>query len=495
MKLAQLLAIYPQLRWGDSSEKEVKSITADSRNVEPGSLYVAIRGTQADGHNFIGNAVESGAIALVVEDSELVPESFCGALVLVENSRRALDRLSARFFGDPAEEMFCVGITGTNGKTSVAYLVEKIFRKFGWKVGVMGTVDHHLEDHVWKSELTTPGPVVLQKRLSEFNALHAEASVFEVSSHALDQHRVDNIPFDAVVFTNLSRDHMDYHDNMDHYFHSKERLFSQIPQNFADRRTTAIINIDDPYGAQISLAGGVRAWYFGEGKGDYRFRILKESFGGCEVHVETPRGEGRFLLPLPGRHNVYNAIAALAVAMSANASLKVCCEALSEFEGVPGRLQRVDSGRDFFVFVDYAHTDDALQSVLESLNQVRRSSEDANRLITIFGCGGDRDRGKRPMMAKAAVAGSDIVFITSDNPRSEDPMAIIQDSLVAVPKELVDQSVFVEQDRRRAFARAFQMASAGDIVLIAGKGHEDYQIVGDQVLSFSDVEVAKELLK
>ncbi|MDC0980154.1 UDP-N-acetylmuramoyl-L-alanyl-D-glutamate--2,6-diaminopimelate ligase [Bdellovibrionales bacterium] len=495
MKLAQLLSIYSELKWGESSHHDVVSLTADSRLVEKGSVFVAIRGVTVDSHHYIKGACEKGAIALIVEDTDFVPDLYKGAVVEVSNGRAALDQLASRFYGDPAEKIFCVGVTGTNGKTSIVYMVEEILKKFGWRVGVMGTVDHHLGDRHWKSALTTPDPVTLQKRLGEFLALRAQAVVFEVSSHALDQHRVDHIPFDTVVFSNLTRDHLDYHKDLDHYFRAKERLFAELPLSYQDRKTTAVINRDDPYGLKLGVAGGVRLWFYGEGGGEFQFKIVSEDFTGCRVELKTPRGEGEFHMPLPGRHNAYNAVAALAVGMSAGASLQVCCEALSSFRGVPGRLERVENSLGLFVFVDYAHTDDALRSVLSSLNQIRKRKGGDEKLITIFGCGGDRDRGKRPLMAKAAVEGSDTVFITTDNPRNEDPVSIINESLAAIPKELVDHSLFVEQDRKRAFSRAFEMAEPGDIVLIAGKGHESYQVIGSESFEFNDVAVAKDLLK
>ncbi|MCB0421531.1 MAG: UDP-N-acetylmuramoyl-L-alanyl-D-glutamate--2,6-diaminopimelate ligase [Bdellovibrionales bacterium] len=495
MKLAQLLSIFEELHWGADFDAEVFNVTVDSREVKKNSVYVAIRGTKVDGHTFLPQVAEKGAIALIVESKDLIPSSYKGAVVVTENSRSAIDQIASRFYGDPAEYMFCVGVTGTNGKTSITYMVEAIFKEFGWTTGVMGTVDHHLGDHVWKSHMTTPGPVELQKRLSEFRALHADAAVFEVSSHALDQHRVDHIPFNAIVFSNLSRDHMDYHKDFEDYFKAKERLFSEIPYKYKNRKTTAVINADDPYGLKIETAGGVRSWYYGEKRGDFRFEILDESFQGCRINVRTPRGEHVFTLPLTGRHNIYNCLAAITVGMSAGASLDVCCNAMEKFKGVPGRLEKVENDKGLHVFVDYAHTDDALTSVLKSLNSVRKKNLMDEKLITIFGCGGDRDKGKRPMMTKAALDQSDLVFITSDNPRSEDPMLIIKDCLKAVPEEMIDKTVFIEQDRKTALSRAFKMANVGDIVLIAGKGHEDYQIVGDQVLPFSDVLVAKELLK
>jgi UDP-N-acetylmuramoyl-L-alanyl-D-glutamate--2,6-diaminopimelate ligase len=402
--------------------------------------------------------------------------------------------LASRFYGDPAKSLFMVGVTGTNGKTSTTYMVECILNHFGMKTGVMGTINHHIGDTVWESELTTPDPITLQRRLREFRALNAKAVAFEVSSHAIDQGRTAGLPFNCLIFTNLTRDHLDYHHTMENYFATKERLFREVPLSIIDRQVHAMINVNDEWGQKIQASPNVLVWTFGESQSDFQFQILETQYAGTRFRLNTPRGQAEFFLPVPGRHNVYNAVGAIGAALAAGASLEICVEALRTFSGVPGRLERVKSKKEFHVFIDYAHTDDALRTVLAILKQIREQSHQKNKIITVFGCGGDRDKGKRPLMARAAVEGSDIVIVTSDNPRTEEPMLIIQDILAGVPKELLNSKVFVEVDRREAIRKALELASPKDVVLVAGKGHEPYQIIGNRKYDFHDAAVAGEFL-
>ncbi|MCB0341393.1 MAG: UDP-N-acetylmuramoyl-L-alanyl-D-glutamate--2,6-diaminopimelate ligase [Pseudobdellovibrionaceae bacterium] len=495
MKLSQLLSVYSQLSWGEFATSEVSQVCVDSRQVKPGCVFVAIKGYSSDGHDFLPQVCHQGAIAVVVEDRSQVPLDYAGAVVVVNDTRVELDRLASRFYEDPAKNFFCVGVTGTNGKTSTAYMVEKILTDFGWPTGVMGTIDHHLGKHRWSSQLTTPDPLTLQKRLCEFNALGAKAAVFEVSSHALHQYRADHIPFDVMVFTNLTRDHLDYHSDMDHYFKAKQRLFREIPLTQTQKSSVAVINTDDPYGRQMEIAPHVKRTTYGKAEADLKFNQIEAGFGGTRFHLSTPRGEAKVFLPIPGEHNVYNAVAAIGVGLAAGVSLKACTESLSQFSGVPGRLEKVPESKKVHVFVDYAHTDQALNAVLSTLQAVRQASSQAgSRIFVVYGCGGGRDKGKRPLMAKVAAEGADVAILTSDNPRHEDPRTIIEDGLVAVPKDLMGQSFFVEEDRRKAIAMALNMANNGDVVLVAGKGHEDYQIIGDEKRPFSDVQVVREIL-
>ncbi len=495
MRLPQLLAIYPQLFWGSDPNRDVVGLTNDSREVKPGYVYVAIRGHNQDGHEFLAQVCEQGAIGVIVEDRKNVPKDFSGAVVVVPSTRVALDELAAHFYGRPADSMFCVGVTGTNGKTSTTYMIEAVLNLFGWQTGVLGTINHHFGTHTWDSQLTTPDPLTLHKRLSEFRALGGQAVAFEVSSHALAQSRVDDLPFDAAVFTNLTRDHLDYHKTMEEYFTAKERLFREVLSRSRKSQVWAIINADDPASKRLLITDRARVWTYGSGTADLKFIVRQQDFSGTTFTLKTPRGEGEFKLPLPGIHNVYNATAAIAVGLAAGASLATCQKAMAQFSGVPGRLERVPNKNGIHVFVDYAHSDDALKVVLAALNEVRRSAQLENRIITVFGCGGDRDKGKRPLMAEAAAAGSDLVFVTSDNPRTEEPMNIIRDAIAGFNPVELNQTVFAEVDRRQAIARALQSAEVGDVILIAGKGHENYQIVGTEKRSFSDVEVVKEWLQ
>lgn len=500
MRLAQLFSIFPQLKWGDAATKDVSSLCFDSRLLEKNCVFVAIRGGQHDGHNFLAAAMEKGAIALVVEDEGRVPAGFTGAVALVSDSRAVLNRLAARWYGEPATRLFCAGVTGTNGKTTTTYMIEAVLQAFGWATGVIGTINHHLGEHVWATDKTTPDPLSFQRRLHEFETLGAQAVTLEVSSHALRQSRVDEVPFDVAIFTNLTRDHLDYHRDMEDYFQAKMRLFNELLASSTKPSRHAVINRDDPYGRRIEPGGGVTVWTYGErGPGsergpDFSFEVRHQDFTGTRFQLWTPYGEREVCLPMPGRHNIYNALCAIATGLAAGASLDTCLQALAGYAGVPGRLQAVENNLGLHVFVDYAHTDDALRSVLRNLANVRASAGLRNRFITLFGCGGDRDKGKRPLMMQAAQEGSDIVVLTSDNPRTEDPMAILNDARAGSDPARVAQ-LRCEVDRRKAIGLALHEARPGDVVLIAGKGHETYQQIGNEKLPFSDVEVVRELLR
>ncbi len=512
--MAQLFTLFPHLKWGDAAVKDVSSICFDSRLIEKNCIFVAVKGGRADGHQFLGDAVESGAIGLVVEDEAKVPPSFTGAIAVVSDSRIALNRLAARWAGDPASRLFCAGVTGTNGKTTVTYMIECVLRAFGWPTGVIGTINHHLGERVWQTEMTTPDPLSFQRRLQEFEMLGARAVAMEVSSHALKQSRVDEVLFDVAVFTNLTRDHLDYHPNMEDYFLAKARLFGDLLAHSTKQVRHAIINRNDDYGRRLAtMTSSTTIWTYAErvqrvdseGVGtteqlsreaELSFEIITQDFAGTRFHLRTPRGERTVLLPMPGVHNVYNATAAIGVGLAAGASLETCAQAMESFGGVPGRLERVVNNKGLHVFVDYAHTDDALRGVLQNLNKVRIASDvksHGSQLITVFGCGGDRDKGKRPLMMKAALEGSDRVVVTSDNPRTEDPMAIIADAMTGASPDDVKR-ISREPDRRRAIELALSEARVGDVVLVAGKGHETYQQVGIQKLPFSDVAVLREIL-
>ncbi len=492
MKLAQLLSIFPQLRWGNAAALEANEVTQDSRAVKNGTVFVAIRGNSGDGHQYLAKAADAGAVALIVEDDSAIPKSYTGAIVKVASTRQALDQLAKRFYGNPAAELFCVGVTGTNGKTTVTYMVEAILNHFGWPTGVMGTIDHHFEKHKWASQLTTPDALTLQRRLREFVALGARAAAFEVSSHALDQARAESIPFAVGVFTNFTRDHLDYHVTMEQYFRAKERLFNELLGNNPNA-AVAVLNGDDPEIRKVRVKEGVTAWWFGKTAADFTFRVMKQDLNGSFFHLSTPRGTCEVQLPCPGEHNIYNAVAAIAASLAAGCSLHTAGEALSRFYGAPGRLEKVPNARGLHIFVDYAHTDDALRTVLRALAALRSEMSSRAKILTVFGCGGDRDRGKRPLMAKAATELSDTVIITSDNPRTEDPLKIIEDVRAGVPRDWAG-TLMVEPDRKKALALALQSSREGDVILVAGKGHEDYQIIGDKKFPFSDVQVIAELV-
>lgn len=468
-------------------EREVLHLTADTRRVQEGTVFVAVRGTKSDGHDHLAAAVDAGVIGLVVRTFEKVPSHFKGPVVIVPDTRAALDRLAAKFFGSPGDRLFCVGVTGTNGKTSTTYLVEHLLGKAGRATGVIGTVDHHLRDRVWKSDMTTPDPVALQGRLREFVDGGAQAAALEVSSHALDQRRADSVPFDAAIFTNLTRDHLDYHPDMESYFAAKNRLFSEVLANSRKRARFAIIRGDDPWSRKIQVPDGVTRWTFGAGfQADFRYRVVQMDVRRTFFRLWSPWGENDFELPMPGEHNVQNAVGAIAAAAAAGIRPEESARYLPSFRGVPGRLQLVRGVVSRAVFVDYAHSPDALKNVLETLRTARAESDhEFARLWVVFGCGGDRDRGKRPEMARVAAAGADEVMVTSDNPRTEDPRAIIAEIMTGIPP-VERGKIRQEPDRAVAIRRVLKEATPGDIVLIAGKGHEDYQIIGEDKHSFSD---------
>ena len=474
--------------------KGISAVTSDSKLVVQGGAFVAVRGTSVDGHQFLPAACLRKPALVVVEDLRFVPNDFEGDVVQVSSSRRALMELASAYFENPSERLLCFGVTGTNGKTSTSLMIEKIMNDAGNPTGVMGTIDHHLGRRKWESSLTTPDPLVLQGRLREFLNLGARAVAFEVSSHALAQSRADSIEFDVAVFTNLTRDHLDYHQTMEAYFAAKNRLFSELLANSPKKAVFAVVNTDDEWGRKVRPPLRVQTVTYGQCGQDFSFQVDQSDFSGTHFTLQALDRVTRVFFPLVGLHNVYNAVGALAATTSVGVALEQGMSSLREFTGVPGRLERVPNHQGKNVFVDYAHTPDALEKVLAALHSVRSHKTDSTRIFTVFGCGGDRDAGKRPLMMRVAIEQSDVVVLTSDNPRTEDPQKIIADCLNGCPSK--DRGrCFVEPDRKSAIALAFSQAHSGDVILIAGKGHEDYQILGTQKIPFSDVQVAKELLK
>lgn len=493
MKLSELISVINQPAL--ANDFEIRSISFDSRKVEPNSLFIAISGFKKDGHNYLEQAAKNGAVALVVERPESVPFDFSGSVFVVPNSREALDKLASQFFQSPSMHMFCFGITGTNGKTSSTYMLEHVLNRLQLPTGVMGTINHHFLDHIWPTEMTTPDPISLQGRLREMCNLGARGVAMEISSHAIDQHRVDEIHFNTVLFTNLTRDHLDYHKDMNSYFNSKQRLFTDLLWKSKKPALFAIINIDDSWGAKLRVATNTSLWTFGQKtSADFSFKVLKMDFSRTDFEIKTPLGIHKSFIPMCGVHNVYNAIGVVAAAASAGVPPLLSLGALQDFPGIPGRLQRVPNNKCLNIFVDYAHSPDALENVLKTLKQVRLETKTSSKIWTIFGCGGDRDKGKRPEMAKISNQHSDFVMITSDNPRTEDPDQIIADIVKGFDFHTSSQSskIMIEKDRRKSIGIVLSKASVGDVVLIAGKGHENYQVIGDEKKIFSDFEVASE---
>jgi UDP-N-acetylmuramoyl-L-alanyl-D-glutamate--2,6-diaminopimelate ligase len=464
----------------------VRAIAYDSRRVERGDVFVALKGLRADGTSFARHAIERGAVAVVSEQP--APPGVHVAWAMVEDARRALALLAASFYRHPSAEMQVVGITGTNGKTTTAYLVASIFDAADIRCGVLGTVAYRIGTTVRDATRTTPEAPDVQALLREMVDRDCGACAMEVSSHALALRRVDAMTFAAGVFTNLTRDHLDFHSDMETYFQAKRRLFELLP-----RDAPSLINADDPRCPALAEVGGRPVTYAINKPADITPGPLSFSLEGLTFDVRTPRGTLHVKSPLVGRPNVYNILAAVSTGTALGLSFDAIERGVGALDGVPGRFQVVSSAKDeVTVVVDYAHTDDALRNLLETARPLA-----PGRLITVFGCGGDRDRTKRPLMGAVAGRLSDLVVITSDNPRGEDPNRIIEEiqrGLTADIRRNGEQRTLSIVDRRQAIARAIELARPGDLVLIAGKGHEKYQVIDDQVLPFDDVAVAREAL-
>jgi len=487
MKFLQLLDGAEVLdRRGDP---EIAGLDYDSRRIKPGFCFVAMKGETTDGNRFIDKAIAQGA-AGVVSDSTSEPQREQVAWAKVSHGRRALARLSANFYGRPAEKLANTGVTGTNGKTTTAFLVESILNVPRKRTVLVGTIEYHVLGKVIPAPHTTPESLELNQMFDDALKNGATETVMEVSSHALEQQRVYGIPYDVAVFTNLTRDHLDYHKTMDSYFGAKKILFEGCG-TYPPR--VAVINIDDEHGRELvkfSKKQGSEVITYGLAQGDFHAENVDIGLKGTRFDMITPEGRLPIWSPLIGRVNVYNIMAASAAAWARGCSEDLITAGVAALQNVPGRFQSVNGGQPFTVVVDYAHTDDALKNLTALAREFVQKSN--GRVITIFGCGGDRDRAKRPLMGEAAGRGSDFVIITSDNPRSEDPMAIINDAKPAVEK--TGTEFVVEPDRRKAIDLAIHKANPGDIVLLAGKGHEKTQTTREGVAPFDDVEVAGELL-
>jgi UDP-N-acetylmuramoyl-L-alanyl-D-glutamate--2,6-diaminopimelate ligase len=464
----------------------VTGVAYDSRTLTAGQVFVALRGQHADGTAFARQAIERGAAAVVSEQP--APDGVHVPWAIVEDARLALALIATTFYRDPSREMQVVGITGTNGKTTTAYLLASIFEAAGIRCGLLGTVTYRAGEVVREATRTTPEAPEVQALLREMVEQGCGACAMEVSSHALSLRRVDGMTFAAGVFTNLTRDHLDFHADMDQYFRAKRRLFEMLP-----RDAPSLLNLDDPRGSALVDAGGRPVTYAIGRAADITPGPLSFSLDGLKFDVRTPRGTLQVRSTLVGRPNVYNILAAVSTATALDLPFDAIERGVQSLAGVPGRFEMVSGAKDeVTVVVDYAHTDDALRNLLETARPLARG-----RLITVFGCGGDRDRTKRPLMGAVAGRLSDLIVITSDNPRGEDPNRIIEEiqrGITADTKKDAGQRLLTIVDRRAAIAKAIELARPGDLVLIAGKGHEKYQVIGDRVLPFDDVAVAREAL-
>ncbi len=478
---------------------DVSQIAYDSRKVSAGCLFVAIRGVQIDGHAFISQAIAQGAQAVLCE--KIPPEYSDSKQVLffqVKDSRKALAQLSKKFYAAPSHAMKTVGITGTNGKTTLSYLIEALFLEAGYSPTVIGTINFRHQEKVFPSSHTTPESLDLDLFLSERIKEVSDALVMEVSSHAIDQHRVDGIEFDVAIFTNLTPDHLDYHKNLQSYFAAKARLFRELLPQSPKAEKVAVLNLDDENVRRLKNEMKIPVLGYSLSNTDAEVFSVSHyiSIHGIEAKVQTPQGIVMLRSPLLGEFNLSNLLAAVATGLAFHIPLSKIEKALNEFRQVPGRMERIENKKNLHVFVDYAHTPDALKNVLETLRKVLKEGQTSAKVITVFGCGGDRDKTKRPLMGAQVAKLSNLAVLTSDNPRSENPLTIIEEVKEGMEAAgfQENKNFWVEADRKKGIELAFSKANPGDVILIAGKGHEDYQILGKQKIHFDDREVAREFL-
>lgn len=473
-----------------SGNPPVRGLEYDSRRMKPGDVFIAMKGESSDGNQFIDKAIAAGAVAVVTDSDSQKPREGV-AWAQVPHGRRALARLSANFYRRPAEKLAITGITGTNGKSTTTFLVESILTAAARKSALIGTIEYHVAGKVLPAPHTTPESLEINRMLADAIAHGATEAVMEASSHALAQQRVFGIPFDVAVFSNLTRDHLDYHHTMEDYFASKQILFEGCG---TEPPRAAVINIDDEYGQKLFAVSRKRSSQiltYGLSKGDLHAEKVEITPRGTRFDLVMPGDKLALFSPLIGRVNVYNILAAAGAAYARGCPHDAMVKGIEAQARVPGRFERVDCRQPFTVVVDYAHTDDALRNLTNLAREFVHSNR--GRVITLFGCGGDRDRAKRPLMGDAAGRGSDFVVLTSDNPRSEDPLAIINDAMVGLQRSGTKYKV--EPDRRKAIALAIAEAAPGDIVLIAGKGHEKVQVSREGSIPFDDVEVCREMLQ
>lgn len=462
---------------------EVNGLKMDSRKVENGDLFVCIKGFTVDGHQYARQAEENGAVA-VVSEKEL---DLSIPVIIVRDTSKGLALLSNKFYDYPTQKLNVVGVTGTNGKTSVTYLMETIFQTEKRKTGLIGTIQMKIGEERFDVDNTTPDALFLQKSFYEMVKRHTDTVVMEVSSHALDLGRVYGCDFDIAIFTNLSQDHLDYHSSMEEYLHAKSMLFAQLGNSYDETKPKfAVLNVDDRYYRELVKTTAQPVVTYGiEQEADVYASEINLDSNGVSFSLHVFNEKVKIESPLVGKFSVYNMLAAAAAATCAGVSLPVIQQAFEKTEGVSGRFEPVNNGQDFGVIVDYAHTPDSLENVLQTIRSFVKG-----KLITVVGCGGDRDRLKRPLMTKAALEYSDHVIITSDNPRTEDPESIAQDMI----KDIDGNHYEILIDRKNAIYKAIQQAEPEDVVLIAGKGHETYQIVGEEILDFDDRKVAVEAI-
>lgn len=469
----------------------ITSIVHDSRKVEKGSLFICLSGAKVDGHDYIKQAIEQGAAAILTEKAVAdIPNDI--VVVQVADTRAAMKVIAPYFFDYPSRKLRLIGVTGTNGKTTTTYLLKSIFNQAGYKVGVIGTIQILIEDKVIPTANTTPDVIELQSVLAQMVTAGIDYVVMEVSSHALALERVTGCEFDVGIFTNMTRDHLDFHHTFENYLEAKSKLFQLISTgNFAKKGKTAVINGDDSASTFILNNTVCRKITYGiETKADINADSINVKATGAEFNVVSDYGTVPLHLNITGRFNIYNVLAAIGAAVAEGVAMETIKNALECFTSVAGRFELVQAGQDYAVIVDYAHTPDGLENILKTAKEIAK-----NRIIVVFGCGGDRDRTKRPIMGRLAVQYGDVVIATSDNPRTEDPAFILEEIEAGIKDNLVSGKEYEKiVDRRSAIAKALQLAQPDDIVIIAGKGHENYQILKDKTIHFDDKEVVREIL-
>ncbi len=473
MKLAKLLKVDNKLL----SELEITGVTCDSRKVLPGFAYVCICGSNQDGHKYAPSALEAGA-AVVITERDLGLDKQ----IIVDDTHKAYSLMSARWFGNPADSLKLIGVTGTNGKTSITYILKKILEDAGHKVGVIGTIQNMIGEEIVETNNTTPDAYELHRLFALMRDAGCEYAVMECSSHALDQKRVSDVTFEVGIFTNLTQDHLDYHITMENYLEAKKLLFKMCK--------TAVLNYDDSYYSELAkdLECKVVTYSAKSNDSTYSAKSAKYRADGLDYELVGYGLIKRIRYGTGGQFSVYNSMAAIVAAMELGFELDDIAESLKGFCGVKGRAEVVPTGRDFTLIIDYAHTPDGLKNILSAFSDCER-----NRLVAVFGCGGDRDRTKRPIMGSVAADNSDFVIVTSDNPRSEDPAAIIKDILPGVEK--YNTPYVVIEDRKQAIEYALKNAQKGDIIVLAGKGHETYQVLSTGKIHFDEREVVADILK
>jgi UDP-N-acetylmuramoyl-L-alanyl-D-glutamate--2,6-diaminopimelate ligase len=498
MKLSELLQATAVIRVSGDPDPQVSGLHYDSRTVSSGGIFFALKGVTTDGHDYLEAAVAQGAVALVVENSRNVPPGVTA--VLVSDARLAMSQIAAAFYGRPTAAAPLIGITGTNGKTTTTYLLEGILHAAGLPAAVLGTVSYRFGATVIEASHTTPESTELQAALRQLADAGARSFVLEVSSHALEQRRVDGCSFDVGIFSNLTREHLDYHGSMELYLQAKKRFFAELLKADAIKPyRRAAVNMDDPYGGAIRECSACPVVTYGsDAANDIHGIDVSISVSGISGRISTPKGEFTFVSKLLGRFNLSNILAAVAAGAALDLPLAAIKAGIESHLPVPGRLERVENNRGVTCLVDYAHTGDALENVLATLKEIA-----TGRIITVFGCGGDRDNGKRPIMGGVAIKYSDLAVVTSDNPRTEEPAKILEQvkagivpsaareyTIAELADGFVSKGFVVIENRREAIRLAAKLAKAGDILLLAGKGHEDYQIIGTTKHHFDDREEA-----